>query len=90
MITDTYTTEVDPQEGTPGFRVKIMKDNPKENPVHYEIKCMQDIADCITPENLEKFYTEFGQVLLNLSIAKEAAKLHNVKIEFPSFEYIDD
>lgn len=73
------------QNETITFEAK--NNDPKTEDVKtYTIATMQDIADCVTIENLEGFLTDFQNVLLSYLLAKEMVK--NVKL--PSFEWTDD
>lgn len=61
--------------------------NPKQGDVKtYTIATMQDIADCVTIENLEGFFTDFQNVLLSYLLAKEMVK----DVKLPQFEWTDD
>jgi len=52
----------------------------------YKIETVQDIADCVTLENLENFITDFRGVLASYLLLKSVDK--NVKL--PKFTWIDD
>lgn len=76
----------------------ITKKNPKPNAPSYTIATLQDIADCITSENADRFLHEFEVVIRSIVLLKTAADIstsekgavNNEKILFPQFTWIDD
>ena len=79
--------------------VKIENNNPKTEGIKtYQIASMQDIADCVTVDNLEGFITDFKAVLSSYLLIKETIQIgiknddisSDATVHFPSFEWIDD
>ncbi len=83
---------------TAKIEVAFMNKNPKENPISYHIKTIQDIADCVTIDNIEGFLIDFELSLKSYLLAKavldekiEKGEVPNdAKVKFPSFTWIDD
>jgi hypothetical protein len=80
------------------FKIGFMKKDPKPNAKSYQIKTVQDIMDCVTSENVDQFLTDFEMVvrscLMMKMINEDGIKAGIIpeghKIDFPSFEWIDD
>ena len=79
--------------------VTIDNNDPKTEGIKtYQIATMQDIANCVTVENLEGFITDFKALLSSYLLIKEAVKIGikngeisgDANILFPAFEWIDD
>ena len=79
--------------------VQIDNNNPKTEGVKtYQIASMQDIADCVTVDNLDGFMTDFKAVLSSFLLIKETVNIAKKKdgvltdgtLFFPPFEWIDD
>ncbi len=45
----------------------------------YEINTIQDIMDCVTPENVNRFLEEFSQAIRANLMVKSAAELSGVE-----------
>jgi len=77
---------------------KLQNKNPKKNPVSYQIETMQDIANCVTIDNIDGFMIDFEasvrSFLLFKSIKDDLVSKGELppgsEIQFPSFEWIDD
>ena len=78
---------------------KINNNDPKTEGVKtYQIATMQDIADCVTVDNLEGFMTDFKAVLSSYLLIKETVNIAKKKdgvltdgtLFFPPFEWVDD
>jgi len=78
------------QKQTKELVLEIKRTNPKENPVTYHIQNMQDIAKCVNSNNVDGFLEDFEMVIRSIVTLKILAEEHNDKINFPSFEWIDD
>lgn len=80
------------------FKIALMKKTAKEDAKSYQIRTVQDIADCVTDDNIEGFLHDFEFVLrchillkaINEAGIKEGKIPEGSKIELPSFEWIDD
>ena len=79
--------------------IKIDNNDPKTEGVKtYQIATMQDIADCVTVDNLEGFLTDLHGVLSAYLLTKETVRIGIEKGQIasdftlppPSFEWIDD
>ena len=79
--------------------VKIDSNDPKTDGVKtYHIATMQDIANCVTVDNLEGFMTDFKALLSSYLLIKETVKIGikngeisgDANILFPAFEWVDD
>lgn len=80
------------------IEVSFMNKDPKEDAKSYHIETIQDIADCVTIDNVEGFLTDFQlslrSYLLTKSLLEEKIKKGEMpceaKVKFPSFIWIDD
>jgi hypothetical protein len=80
------------------IEVAFMNKNPKENPISYHIETIQDIADCVTMENVDGFLTDFELSIKSYLLAKSLLEEQinkgempkDAKVKFPSFTWIDD
>ena len=81
------------------IEVAFMNKDPKENAISYHIENIQDIADCVTIDNVEGFLHDFElslkSYLLAKSLLEEKVKKgeimpNDAKVIFPSFTWIDD
>ena len=60
--------------------VQIDNNNPKTEGVKtYQIASMQDIADCVTVDNLDGFMTDFKAVLSSFLLIKETVNIAKKK-----------
>jgi hypothetical protein len=81
------------------IKVKIQNNNPKKKGIKtYEIVTVQDIADCVTSENIEGFLQDLEGCLRSHILVSALTNAHisdgklpaDCKILFPSFLWIDD
>jgi hypothetical protein len=81
------------------IKVKIQNNNPKKKGVKtYEIATVQDMADCVTSENIEGFLQDLEMCLRTHILVKACTNAQisegklppDFKILFPSFKWIDD
>ena len=81
------------------IKVKIQNNNPKKKDVKtYEIATVQDMADCVTSENIEGFLQDLEMCLRSHILVKALTNAQisegklppDFKILFPSFKWIDD
>lgn len=84
-------------EKTGNIEIKLQNNDPKDNPKSYQISTLQDIADCVTPENITGFLKDFEGCLRSyhlmqaiLKAAVDEGRMEESKLEFPSFTWIDD
>ena len=81
------------------IKVKIQNNNPKKKGVNtYEIATVQDMADCVTSENIKGFLIDLEGCLQSHILIKALTNAQisegklppDFKILFPSFKWIDD
>lgn len=72
--------------------IGIQNQDAKPDPQIYRIKTLQDIADCVTDENIKGFLIDFELTLRTYFLVKSISEETNpgYKINFPEFEWIDD
>ena len=56
----------------------------------YEISTMQDILDCVTAENIDRFMIDFRNYLDSAILVKIFSSLKGEKIVNKGFTWIDD
>ena len=79
--------------------VQIDNNDPKTDGVKtYQIATLQDIADCVTVDNLDGFMTDFKALLSSYLLIKETVKIgvkngdisEDANVLFPPFWWTDD
>lgn len=48
----------------------LTKENPNPDAKEYKLETIQDIYDCVTIHNIDKFLSEFGIILRSAALAK--------------------
>lgn len=74
------------------LQINIQNQNPIPDPKTYTIRTLQDIADCVTSENIEGFLQDFELTLRSYLFIKSVSEETNpgYKVNFPEFGWIDD
>lgn len=67
---------------------RLQKENPNPDAKEYKLETIQDICDCVTIHNIDKFLSEFGIILRSAALAKSMN--NNKPIKFSETTWIDD
>lgn len=90
--------EQEDNKTTEEINVRIQNKNPKKDPITYHLRTIQDIADCVTSDNVKGFLKDFEICLhtlllmksLNNAAIQEGKIPTDTKILMPHIEWIDD
>lgn len=65
------------------IQIRIQNKNPKKDPITYKLVTVQDIADCVTVDNIDGFLKDFRMCLESVLLMKLVYEEHKKKGEIP-------
>ena len=74
--------------------INFNKENPKDNPIEYNMETIDDMFQILTEENIDRFFIEFKDVMLTIVQARTRVESNveptQERIRFKSYKWIDD